>query len=177
MTLPETTPDGRPIVKNWGARAFTPGAIRTTAEQKEAMLAEGRLMSGARLIGDLTLLDVGFTVWSRERQMHYGDDHVPLGGTIVERREQRDPETGEIAERAFVCIDEHRCRPVIKPAVLQVDEIDRGTMEGPLDGRLRYLVRRFAEEIANSKGALTPRLLELDRWQHALVAVVAGQRW
>lgn len=175
MTLPDTTPDGRPIVKNFGARAFQAGATRSHEEQRSDWAREHRIsMSGARLVGDLTFLDLGFTIWSTTQRLLPED--VPLGGTIVERREQRDSDTGEILERAFLCVDQYRCRPRIRPALLQVGEIDRASMESPEDSRLRYLVRRFAEEIAASKGPLTPRLIEIDRWQHDLVAVLAGAR-
>lgn len=166
MTLPDRLPDGRPIHKgSFGARMFS-GAMDGTGPP----LVDKRL-GGARLIGDMTMLDLGCLVWSQQRRILKGSDDTPLGGIVVSKAEQLDQETGEVV-RTFVTVDPYSTRPTLKVCRLTPAEIDRETMEFPQDGLVRSLVRRFAEEISKSKGPLTPRLIEVDRWQHNLVRVL-----
>lgn len=133
-------------------------------------LADRRL-GASRLIGDMTLLDIGCQAWSQERRTLQGQSDAALGGIIVSRAEQVDGETGEVV-RTFVAIDPYNTRPAVRVRRLTPAEIDRETMEFPQDGLVRSLVRRLAEEISKSKGPLTPQLIEFDRWQHNLVAVL-----
>lgn len=161
--MADRLPDGRPVIKNFGARGFT-------------MMDEGKplidkRLGASRLIGDVALLEIGCLVWSTERRTLHGSDDNPMGGIIVSLSERVDEETGEIV-RTFMTIDPYNTRPLIRPRVLTPREIDRETMERANDGLVRGLFRRLAEEIGKSRGPLTQKTLEFDRWQHNLASVV-----
>lgn len=96
---------------------------------------------GAFRIGDVLLLTVGCTVWSKERRDANDDKR---GGLIV-AVELEANEDGETI-RTFVCCDPHLTRP-LRFVKLAEDEVDISTAEGPEDGRAKRMLRRFAEEL------------------------------
>lgn len=143
---------------------------------KEGPLAEPfafgrRAKNGAALLGDVTMLTVGCTVWSRER-FYAGPDRSPLGGVIVRIDEKRS-EDGEVW-RFYVCIDPYRTRPTITLNRLEIGEVDPEAMEGVLLERVRLLWRRLAEEIGRGRGMASTREIEIDRYQHVLLGALAA---
>jgi hypothetical protein len=166
VTLPDFLPDGRPVLKG------KPGAHRFAAlmDGTGGPLVDPRL-GASRLIGDIGQLEVGCIAWSQERRTLQGSSDTPVGGLVVSIAERVEQETGEIVP-TFVTIDPYNTRPLIRTRVLTPAEIDRETMERADDGLVRGLVRRLAEEIGKSRGPITQKLIEFDRWQHSLVSVV-----
>jgi hypothetical protein len=124
--------------------------------------------AGARTMGDLALLELGCSVWSRERR--HADD-VPIGGVIVGVHDVADRETGEVS-RVFDVLDPYRTRPHFHFYILTEAEIDRSVLEPPESHRLRTLIRRMGEEVGKGRGLFTPQHVRLVALMHLLTGLL-----
>jgi hypothetical protein len=122
---------------------------------------------GARTVGPLAMVDIGWTVWARTdgnvRHMRMDARGEARGGVIVEitTRRNADPDTGEIsADRAFRCADPY-ATPSLRVTTLTEAQVDPDSVELP------ERMRRWRVICALLEAARRPgRPLDLARTEH-----------
>lgn len=116
----------------------------------------------ARSIGDMSLIDVGCTVWAKTEegghdlsQVRMNSDGEARGGLVVEVTDHTEvTEDGEIVKRrAFRCLD-----PYLGPesfrawTLLEEANVDLAACEPPQLGRIRSMYRRACAHVGKQKG-------------------------
>lgn len=130
---------------------------------------------GARTIGLLAMVDVGWEIWSRTDDpalMRLTSSGDPRGGVVVEvaTRVDVDEETGEITElRAFRTLDPYRTRPELHWTILSEAQVNTDALASEEARPDRYrtwrLIVRLGQDVVkvNRTGQLDLTATEHDR--------------
>lgn len=123
-----------------------------------------------------SFVEVGHEVYSKTR-IHGGSEY-PLGGTVVEVIDDVDTETAE-RRRAFRTVQFHGGR--LRHDVIPETDVDMQSAMPFSPHRCVVLARRLAYELAQpnrktKSGSLSTEEVEIDRWQHTLIAIAIGRR-
>jgi hypothetical protein len=108
------------------------------------------------LIADASLIDIGWSIWSRTIVDHNGE---PVGGVVCEyeRRHTADPDTGEITDRVVYRVRSPYGGPLaaMHDRIIGGDDIDVPDGIEPINrARCNLLARRICAALAKRSGPL-----------------------